>query len=1200
MQQFSDQYRSAQSRSDRQSPAADAPQGPFAAPSIGLASGGGAIRSIDQTFSVNPVNGTSGIAIPLPEAAARLQPGLGLSYNSGAGNGPFGLGWSLGLGGIERLTARRLPRYRDGPEGDVFVLADAEELVPAYEETAPGIWEPDTAQDGPRSARRYRPRIEGGFARIERISIPGEPDHWRVTSRDNSVTVYGRTDAARIADPADPARVFRWLPEWRYDDKGNAIRFVYAAEDMRGVPDRPEEAHRRAPGAFANRHLKRVSYGNRAPFLPDTARPLDVPGPPAAAEAWMFHMVFDYGDHDDAAPELDPDRDWPMRHDAFSDHRPGFEIRSYRLCRRVLRFHVFDDLRPGPLPEVVASLEFFYRHMTFDGSPPGRAEVELLERMQERGWRRTGPAQFLTRTGPETQFDYAEPAWDRTVREIAQEDAAGAPQGFTGPYQPVDLDGDGIAEIVHGAGGALWYKRNLGAGRFAAPEPLPQSPHADDLARGSLRFEDVDGTGRPAMVLLDRGRRGAFVAEDDGFAAFRPFARDLPFDMADPKLRFADLDGDGRADALTMRQGRLTWFRSAGPDGFDPPEMAPAPVLRGRGTAIETGAEGGAAAFFADMSGDGLADYVRVTRAGVSYWPNLGYGDFGAEVRMADAPLLDAPDAFDPRLVRLADLSGAGPADLIYLGGAEIRVWVNLSGNGFAEPRGLGRLPGRGPATEVGVFDILGHGTAALILSSPLPSDARAPMRYVDLMGGRKPWLITTVRNGLGAETTVAYRAASAYALDDRRAGRPWATRLPVPVMCVAETATTDAVTGARITRTYRYRHGHYDGTERAFRGFAMVETRDTEEFARFAAGAGGALIDRTLFAPPAVQRNWFHTGAWPGGDALADRLAQEYYDSPATPETRPEIGRVLPAAPQDAAQRRDAARALKGAPLRTETWAEDGTPAAATPYVTEDRAPGLLPVQPALDGYPAVYLPYERERVVRHYEREAADPRVLHSLALAVDDIGNVTSQASVAYGRGMPDPSLPPEIQGEQARTRVTHVATTMTGDVVTATAHRRRQVAEMRSFEVLGLSPSGPLFAVEALAAAIAGAPQIGAEAPVPAGPARRPLSARRSLYAQDLSPTSRCRLARPKRWRCPSRPTILPSTVRFWPMSTAPMSVRRISTRLATSRAQRRSRTDGSRRRMPTPTAGFRPAGSVTARTRAPTSSCRAVSSTRSAR
>ena len=58
---------------------------------------------------------------------------------------------------------------------------------------------------------------------------------------------------------------------------------------------------------------------------------------------------------------------------------------------------------------------------------------------------------------------------------------------------------------------------------------------------------------------------------------------------------------------------------------------------------------------------------MRIRNGEVCYWPNLGYGRFGAKVTMDDAPWFDAPDQFDQRRIRLADIDGSGTTDIIYL-----------------------------------------------------------------------------------------------------------------------------------------------------------------------------------------------------------------------------------------------------------------------------------------------------------------------------------------------------------------------------------------------------------------------------------------------------------------------------------------------------------------------------------------------------
>src|SRR5882762_5194002 len=91
-----------------------------ALPSISLPKGGGAIRGIGEKFAANPVTGTASLSVPIFTTSGRsgFFPQLSLSYDSGAGNGPFGLGWSLSVPSITRKTEKGLPRYLDTENSD--------------------------------------------------------------------------------------------------------------------------------------------------------------------------------------------------------------------------------------------------------------------------------------------------------------------------------------------------------------------------------------------------------------------------------------------------------------------------------------------------------------------------------------------------------------------------------------------------------------------------------------------------------------------------------------------------------------------------------------------------------------------------------------------------------------------------------------------------------------------------------------------------------------------------------------------------------------------------------------------------------------------------------------------------------------------------------------------------------------------------
>jgi hypothetical protein len=95
-------------------------------PAISLPKGGGAIRGMGEKFAANPVTGTGSMAVPIATSpgSSGFGPQLSLSYDSGAGNGPFGLGWSLSIPAITRKTDKGLPRYNGNEEPDVFVLSN--------------------------------------------------------------------------------------------------------------------------------------------------------------------------------------------------------------------------------------------------------------------------------------------------------------------------------------------------------------------------------------------------------------------------------------------------------------------------------------------------------------------------------------------------------------------------------------------------------------------------------------------------------------------------------------------------------------------------------------------------------------------------------------------------------------------------------------------------------------------------------------------------------------------------------------------------------------------------------------------------------------------------------------------------------------------------------------------------------------------
>jgi len=1095
-----------QERGTAQASQGDDQRGFASPPVLCLPKGGGAIQGIGEKFAVNPVTGTGSMRVPLAISPGRagFGPQLTLSYDSGSGNGPFGFGWSLGLPSITRKTDKGLPQYRDTDESDVFVLSGAEDLVPLLA-LSNSTWDRSASERTTAGVRyriqSYRPRIEGLFARIERwVNLQTGNSHWRSISRDNVTTLYGATADSKIVDPADPARIFSWKICQSFDDRGNAVVYSYKPEDSAGADvTQAHETNRTDSIRGTNRYLKRIRYGNRVSrFTQHDLSQAD----------WMFEVVFDYGEHDQNNPTPDEANPWLCRNDPFSSYRASFEVRTYRLCQRVLMFHHFpDEAAVGPSC-LVRSTDFIYRNnrVNPEDSQKGDPLASFISSTTHSGYKRQPDGTYLKKSMPSLEFQYTDAVINQDIREIDAESLENLPAGLDGGlFRWADLDGEGVSGILTEQGGQWFYKPNLGEGRFGPVECVRQKPSFAELTAGYQQLLDVAGDGQLDLVEYGGSHPGFFErTEDKSWDLFTPFTALPNIQWYDPSLRFVDLDGDGHADVLITETEVLTWHHSLGREGFEPAERLVKPFNEEQGPAVVF-ADGTQSIYLADMSGDGLSDIVRIRNGEVCYWPSLGYGRFGAKVMMDNAPWLDRSEQFDQRRVRIADVDGSGTADLIYLGFDGARIYFNQSGNQYSAPSLLDQFPVPENASTVTTVDLLGNGTACLVWSSPLPGSVLRPVRYIDLMGGQKPHLLVSVKNNLGAETQVTYAPSTKFYLADKAAGQPWITRLPFPVHVVERAETYDRISRNRFVTRYTYHHGFYDGIEREFRGFGRVDQWDTEEFAALNASGTfptGDNIDASSHVPPVLTKTWFHTGAYFQAGKVTKQYDLEYYregdqeegnrglngqqlEAMLIPDT------IFPAAvkmPDGATvpwnltgdEYREACRALKGSILRQEIYGLDGSEAADRPYSVSERNYTIECLQPLSENKHAVFFSHPRETIDFRYERKlykvmdgtladptvsatpgvivAADPRVSHSLTLEVDSFGNVLKSASIGYGRRFDDFDLvlATEDKQKQKRTLLTYSENQYTNPILLEDAHRTPSTASTTTYELIHVTP------------------------------------------------------------------------------------------------------------------------------------------------
>src|SRR5205823_14913642 len=116
---------------------------------------------------------------------------------------------------ISRKTDKGLPRYSDAT--DTFLISGAEDLVPILDANN-AIDDDDTFAAG-YVIRRYRPRIEGLFARIERWTRSDGDVHWRSISADNALSTWP-------AGPSDQRRDQVIYYQYRHDRARRTLRGI--------------------------------------------------------------------------------------------------------------------------------------------------------------------------------------------------------------------------------------------------------------------------------------------------------------------------------------------------------------------------------------------------------------------------------------------------------------------------------------------------------------------------------------------------------------------------------------------------------------------------------------------------------------------------------------------------------------------------------------------------------------------------------------------------------------------------------------------------------------------------------------------------------------------------------------------------------------------------------------------------------------
>lgn len=909
---------------------------------VSLPKGGGAQSGLGEQFGTDTFKGTGNYTVPLtvPPGRSGFQPDLALSYSTGQGNGPFGLGWDLGTPVIRRKTARGVPTYDD--LGDTFVLSGAEDLVPV-------------AGDLP-GTRIYRPRTEGLFARIA-FTREGTTRSWSVSSKDGRISHFGAPEpgVAVTANPAEPSQIFAWHLRETVDPLGNRIVYDYETDIDAAL------------GQGTQTYLRRIRYAENQ---------VDAGG------GFFIEVRFDY----------------TSRPDPVRTGRAGFFLNTRLRCQSIT---MLTASGPGGAMAPVRRFDLrFVDDLVRDGDAPADRlpanGASLLAQVRAVGIDAQGVEERL----PALDFGYTDFQPARRRFHPLRGSALPVTSLSDAKLDLVDLTGNGLPDFLETDGRFRWWE-NLGGGRFSHPRSMARAPSGASLASPVVSALDINGDGRTELVVTGPGAPGYYSVGADGTfdsARFHRLHATPSFDMTDPSVAFFDLDGDGAMDAVRSGARFDCFFREA--DGgwsrhVQRPRGVPGsfPDVTFGDPRVRTG----------DMTGDGLSDIVTINGRRVAYWPNLGHGNWGTRIDMRRAP--DLPPGYHPRQVLLGDLDGDGSQDLVFIGDRSIRVWFNQGGTGWSDPVEIRGTPPFYDSSDIRIVDLNGSGTSGILWSDATGPGGRARWHFLDLSGGVKPYLLDRIDNNMGAITALSYRSSVDDFLRDRaRAETRWRTTLPMPVQVVGEVAVTDVFSGNRLVTSFSYRHGAYDGVEKAFIGFGSV----TEHVAELDLGDNASPFEGLevhLRGSPTETRHWFALG--PTGAVAEDWSVEgfddEYWsgDPSGFPLFRDRVeDRINSLSSRD--DRRDAWRALRGTPLRTEVYARDGSARQDRPYTVTETLRDIDVVQLAepADTW-SVFFAFDLATRTTSWER-GNDPMTRIELSGDPDAFGQPRRQMTLGCPRG------------------------------------------------------------------------------------------------------------------------------------------------------------------------------------------------------
>jgi RHS repeat-associated protein len=841
-----------------------------ASPTLSLPQGAGKVRGMGESFSAELSTGiaTYGVPFQLLEARGAAQPKLGLSYSSSGGHGVAGVGWGAGVPSISRQIDRGIPRYLDPAPGgpwtadqDRFVFGTVE-LVPIclVDGSTCGATLP-AGETMPRWAsgwQYFRPRVEGAFQRFF-----WSPDHrtWRIqdksgTSMELGVPLDRLSDVSGLEiDDAHPSRIFSWHLVRQYDAQGTA---------------NPESAGVPMP---SNPIIYQYASVDGTSYLTDIFDTSPASAPTSTSFGSFAH-------HTRLAYEPRPD--------VTTSYRRGWAVRSSLRLKHVdITSHNFSGT--SPTRELVRRY-----HLSYDGAShvslltsvtlEGRCETSVTEnssgvlvdgtscpRLPAMAFEYQHVAGYSMEGQPEAGDLPGFEGFDERVRTYTTSAPHSIDEALTELF---DINSDGLPDVLvtaperfEGKHGVFFNSAAGQRDRFTSATLMGvqgvvgDSANVLKLSNPNVSSHDLDGDGTVNLLHMPMVKTYSvysplhlpegWVWQGRAIETASHQSATIDFGHRNEELRTADVNADGFVDivyssgtqyetffSLGRYPGGDGQFGSAHWTGASSAEIVNDPVTSCLPWSATPVRFSDPDVRIVDMNGDGFPDVVRVRPGEVRYWPGRGNGYWGTgdpgtcpagtfgegrDIAMSESPQFGIVG--DDALL-MNDVNGDGLSDLVRVHHQAVSIYLNVDGVSWTSRHLITNSPPNGTVTNrVRLTDINGSGTPDLLWG-----DAFA-YKYIDLAGGKRPWLLTKASNGLGRTTEFEYATSVDQMLAAEAAGQEWESKSPTVLHMVSRIIDRDhlEVVGRPAgvyTTEYTYRDPVYDGRQREFRGFRSVRAR--------------------------------------------------------------------------------------------------------------------------------------------------------------------------------------------------------------------------------------------------------------------------------------------------------------------------------------------------------------------------------------